>query len=176
MRSSLSFAAKRELLVQTAKRYQSASHVQKSIILYEFVAATGYARKDAIRLLTHPVPPVVAIKRPRTRRYGPVIQAALTVTWRAANGICAKRLVPFLDQLVPSLERHGRLTLTDDERAMLLAISPATADRLLQPRVAFADADDVVPLEVVLRDARDRRVVAAVEVGDDAVDGRQLLA
>jgi hypothetical protein len=128
----LSFPAKRELLIQTAHRYQMASHVQKSIILDEFVAATGYARKYAIRLLTHPVPPTPAIKRPRARRYGPVVQAALTVAWRTANGICAKRLVPFLDQLVPSLERHGHLALTDDERASLLAISPATADRILQ--------------------------------------------
>ena len=132
MRSSLSFPAKRELLVQTANRYQSASHLQKSIILDEFVAATSYARKYAIRLLTHPVPPVLAIKRPRERRYGPVIQEALVIAWRAANGICAKRLVPFLDDLVPSLERHGHLTLADDERAQLLGISPATADRLLQ--------------------------------------------
>jgi hypothetical protein len=129
----LSFPAKRELLVQTANRYQSASHVQKSIILDEFVAATGYARKYAIRLLTHRVPPILPIKRPRERRYGPAIQSALTVAWRAANGICAKRLVPFLDQLVPSLERHGHLTLTDEERSQLLAISPATVDRLLRP-------------------------------------------
>jgi hypothetical protein len=133
VRSSLSFPAKRELLIQTANRYQTASHLQKSVILDEFVAATGYARKYAIRLLTHPVPPILAIKRPRERRYGPAIQDALTVAWRAADGICAKRLVPFLDQLVPSLERHGHLSLTDDERAQLLAISPATADRVLQP-------------------------------------------
>lgn len=132
MRSSLSFPAKRELLTQTSNRYQTASHLQKSIILNEFVAATGYARKYAIRLLTHPVPPIVPNKRPRERRYGPPIQEALAIAWRAANGIRAKRLVPFLPQLVPRLERHGHLTLTDDERAMLLAISPATADRILQ--------------------------------------------
>src|SRR5205085_680490 len=46
----------------------------------------------------------------------------------------AKRLVPFLDQLVPNLERHGHLTLTESERAQLLAISPATADRILKTR------------------------------------------
>jgi hypothetical protein len=131
VRSSLSFAAKRELLLQTATRYQSVAHTQKSIVLDEFIAATGYARKYAIRLLTHPVRAVVSIKRPRARRYGGVVQTALIVAWRATNGICAKRLVPFLEQLVPNLERHGHLILTDAERAQLLAISPATADRLL---------------------------------------------
>ncbi len=112
----MSFRAKRELLLQVSARYQAASHQQKSIILDEFIAATGDARKYAIRLLTQPAPaPVTAITRPRTRRYGPAVQEALRVAWAAANGICGKRLVPFLPEL----------------RAQLLTLSPATADRLL---------------------------------------------
>jgi hypothetical protein len=39
------FRAKRELLFQISGRYQTASHRQKSIILDEFIAVTGYARK-----------------------------------------------------------------------------------------------------------------------------------
>ncbi len=57
----MSFGAKRELLLQVSARYQSASHQQKSIILDEFIAATGYARKYAIRLLTRPAPSPVAV-------------------------------------------------------------------------------------------------------------------
>jgi hypothetical protein len=53
----MSFRAKRELLAQVAPRYQHATHIQKSLILDEFIAATGYARKYAIRLLTQPVAP-----------------------------------------------------------------------------------------------------------------------
>ncbi len=59
------------------------------------------------------------------------MQAALQVAWAAANGICGKRLVPFLPELVPALERHGHLALADEVRAQLLTLSPATADRLL---------------------------------------------
>lgn len=130
----MSFRAKRELLLQVSDRYQGASHQQKSIILDEFIAATGYARKYAIRLLTRPAPPpTAAIARPRARRYGPAVQEALRVAWAAANGICGKRLVPFLPELVASLERHGHLQLTDEVRAHLLSLSPATADRLLRP-------------------------------------------
>ncbi len=130
----MSFRAKRELLLQISVRYQAASHHQKSIILDEFIAATGYARKYAIRLLTRPTPPLpTAITRPRARRYGPAVQEALRVAWAAANGICGKRLVPFLPELVASLERHGHLQLTDEVRAHLLGLSPATADRLLRP-------------------------------------------
>ncbi len=34
---------------------------------------------------------------------------------------------------MPSLERHGHLVLTEEVRALLLRLSPATADRLLRP-------------------------------------------
>jgi len=47
----MSFLAKRELLARVVPRYQSATSQQKSVILDEFVAVTGYARKYAIRLL-----------------------------------------------------------------------------------------------------------------------------
>ncbi len=130
----MSFRAKRELLAQVAPRYQQAVPEQKSLILDEFVAATGYARKYAIRLLaTPPLPPPPAIRRPRAPHYGPAVQAALEVAWAAANFIGAKRLVPFLPKLVPLLEQHGHLALSDEVRSQLLSLSPATADRLLLP-------------------------------------------
>jgi hypothetical protein len=131
----MSFLAKRELLVQVAARYRDATGQQKSRILDEFVAATAYARKYAIRLLTQPqLPPVQPLTRPRPRHYGSDVQAALELAWTAANEVCAKRLVPFLPDLVASLERHGHLALSDEVRAQLLSISPATADRLLHAR------------------------------------------
>lgn len=128
----MSFRSKRELLAQVAPRYQMASRTQKSVILDEFVAATHYARKYAIRLLTRPpLPARSQIRRPRAPQYGAAVQAALEVAWGAANLISARRLVPFLPTLVPVLEQHGHLHLIDAVRTQLLAISPATADRLL---------------------------------------------
>lgn len=61
----MSFQAKRELLAQTAARYQAASHAQRRQILDEFIAVTCYTRKYASRLLRHPPPVVAAISRPR---------------------------------------------------------------------------------------------------------------
>ncbi len=129
----MSFLAKRELLARVAPRYQTAAPQQKSVILDEFVAVTGYARKYAIRLLAHPILVPLPLTRPRERFYGAAVQDALVVAWTAANRICAKRLVPFLPELVSTLERHGHLTLTDAVRDQLLALSPATADRILRP-------------------------------------------
>jgi hypothetical protein len=130
----MSYRSKRELLAQVAPRYQLARHGQKSVMLDEFVAATGYARKYAIRVLTRPPLPALAqIRRPRRPRYGAAVQAALEVAWAAVNFVGAKRLVPFLPALVPILERHHHLTLTEEVRVQLLAMSPATANRLLRP-------------------------------------------
>jgi hypothetical protein len=133
VRSHLSFKSKRELLLQIAPRYREASPALKTVILDEFVAATGYARKYAIRLLSHPVAPKLTIERPRPPHYGPEVQQALHLAWTAANHICAKRLIPFLPTLVESLERHGHLQLSEECRMQLLAMSPATADRILRP-------------------------------------------
>jgi hypothetical protein len=133
MRSHLSFRSKRELLLQIAPRYREASPALKTVILDEFVAATGYARKYAIRLLSHPEAPKLAIERPRPPHYGPEVQQALHLAWTAANHICAKRLIPFLPTLVESLEHHGHLEVSEESRAQLLLMSPATADRILQP-------------------------------------------
>ncbi len=133
MRSHLSYRSKRELLLQIAPRYREASSALKTVILDEFVAATGYARKYAIRLLSHPVTPKLTIERPRAPHYGLEVQQALHLAWTAANHICAKRLIPFLPTLVDSLERHGHLQTSEECRTQLLSMSPATADRILQP-------------------------------------------
>jgi len=133
VRFQMSFQSKREWLAQVAPRYQAAGHAQKSVILNEFIAATGYARKYAIRLLTQPVSLPAPIQRERERHYGKAVQEALTIAWRAANFICAKRLVPFLPELVPALEQHGHLDISPEVRTQLLTLSPATADRILKP-------------------------------------------
>jgi len=130
----MTFQARRELLLHVAPRYCAATPAYKSQILDEFVAVTGYNRKYAIRLLGQKVIAVpVSIKRARARRYGPLVTAALHTAWAATNYVCAKRLVPFLPDLIPALERHGHLRLSPTVRADLLSLSAATADRLLRP-------------------------------------------
>jgi hypothetical protein len=130
----MSFQGKRELLEQVAPRYREAGREQKTVILNEFIGATGYARKYAIRVLTLPITaPTTPIRRPRARQYGKEVQEALVIAWAAANYIGSKRLAPFLEELVPVLEHHGHLRLTEEIRAPLCRISPATIDRILRP-------------------------------------------
>jgi hypothetical protein len=59
--------------------------------------------------------------------------SALVTIWRICGGICGKRLHPILADMVASLERHEELKLDEETKTLLLAVSPATIDRLLQP-------------------------------------------
>lgn len=133
----MSLHARRELLAATALRYQRANKKHKQRTLDEFVKATGYHRKYAITLLKHftseKATPKTKTKRRRARIYNEEVKDALIELWDAANRICSKRLVPCLPLYISALERFGHLKLTAEVRAKLLAISPATVDRLLHP-------------------------------------------
>src|SRR5260370_30379803 len=133
MRSHLSFRSKRELLLEIGPRYREASPALKTVILDEFVAATGYARKYAIRLLSQPVAPKLTIARPRSPYYGLEVQKALHLAWTAANHICAKRLIPFLPTLVEWLERLRHLQLGQECGTRLPLRQPPAAARRLGP-------------------------------------------
>jgi hypothetical protein len=123
-------AARAELLGAIRERYRSGGWPEKSQILDEFVAVTGYHRKHAIRLLSATAAP--AARRGRARCiYGPAVFEALIVLWETSDRVCSKRLKVMIPVLLPALERHGRLELDASVRAQLLAISPATVDRLL---------------------------------------------
>lgn len=130
----MSLQARRELTASIWTRYQKATRSQKAAILDEFVAATGYSRKYAITLLGKPHPPCrskTPAKRCRKRHYGPDVERALLVLWKATDSLCSKRLVPFLPALIETLERHGAVTLSPITKEKLLRLSAATCDRLL---------------------------------------------
>ena len=129
----MSLITRREVILVVSQRYRDARRLDKSRILDEFVAITGYERKYAIQVLNHP-PQERRVRQTRlkARRYTPQVKDALVKLWRITDGLCGKRLVPALPDLVEALQRYGELTLDEPTRTLLLAISPATADRLLQ--------------------------------------------
>lgn len=166
----MSQRSRRELLAVVAPRYCAAHGADRKRILDEFVESSGYHRKYALHLLNHPPKaPAARKKRQRVPSYTPAVQRALITCWRATNGICSKRLVPYLPELVAVLEQHGELQLDAQTKMQVLTLSPATADRLLRaerqhdrphglgttkpgtllkhqiPIRTFADWDDAVP-------------------------------
>lgn len=133
MVKTMSLTARRELLIGVRQTYQDADWRDKGRVLDGFIAATGYERKYAIRLLNSAEAPATPKRRLACQKYDDQVRQALISVWCAANQICSKRLVPFLPQLIEAMERHGHLRLPGDVRARLLSISPATVDRLLRP-------------------------------------------
>jgi hypothetical protein len=154
----LTMRERRAVINATAKRYQHSRKKQRGVILDEFIHTTGYSRKHAAWVLTNWLRKKVFTiggrrtiyvfglqhakpkgknppRRPAT--YGPDIARLLKQLWAIAGGLCGKRLAPFIRDVVPVLERFEELPgLTREQRQKLLAISPATIDRLLAPERA----------------------------------------
>lgn len=122
----------REYAEALRERYLGASRAQKQVLLDTFCVTTGYHRKAAIRLLRRPRPKT-GKRRGRPPRYGLAVVQALTCVWEASGRLCAKRLAPFLPDLVAALERHGELSVSAATRSQLVGLSAATIDRLLRP-------------------------------------------
>lgn len=133
MRQEMSMQAKRELLDAIRPIYKNASLKEKTELLNGFIAGTGYSRKHAVWLLTRGKIREKATRK-RARTYDDAVVELLREIWNAANNICAKRLIPFLPNMLDALERCGHISVEDPlVRERLLSISPATADRLLKP-------------------------------------------
>src|SRR6516165_5312740 len=133
MSTHISKHAKQELLEALHERYRNASKIDKTRILDEFVVLAGCHRKHAIRLLTG-VDPIRHDAHATSRQiYSEAVRETLVLLWEAADRICGKRLKAILPTLIPTMERLGHLRLDPTVRELLLAVSPATIDRLLAP-------------------------------------------
>ena len=131
----MSSRSKKEYLEAIYLRYKRASRRQKAIILDEFCAACGYHRKHAIRLLRKFRRFFKAKKKKNGRiplYRGEALMRPLRRIWLTANLPCSKRLKAVLPLWLPGYaQEHGNLAQEVTEA--LLAISPATIDRILKP-------------------------------------------
>jgi hypothetical protein len=123
--------SRKEYLAKIRGRYRKAGRREKGAILAEFCAVCGYNRKYAIRILN-------ARKREPARKPGPKpvydapVIAHLKALWLATDQMCSRKLTAAIALWLPyyELECGG---LSPDIKAKLLALSPATCDRLLKP-------------------------------------------
>jgi hypothetical protein len=129
----MSKKSKDDLVKRTHPRYLQASRLEKTHILDEFVAATDYHRKHAIRKLRKGIPECRRERRGRKRTYTGDSVRALAEIWRVCGCICGKRLRPFIPEMVVVLERHKELVLDPETKELLLQMSASTIDRRLAP-------------------------------------------
>lgn len=111
-------------------RYARASRKKKGDILDEGCALFGVNRKSLIRAFARKNGGGKREKRGRPALYGDEVLAVLKAIWLAADQPCSKRLVALLPAWLPHYERRAE-TLDAPLRQRILAISHATADRLL---------------------------------------------
>ncbi|UVK48862.1 transposase family protein (plasmid) [Mesorhizobium sp. AR07] len=132
MKTKMTHAMRMELANAVRDRYAAATTKDKRRILEEFIAATGYHEKSAIRVLnSHPKPKHRQIRQ-RLSLYDEAARGALIVLWEASDRVCGKRLKALLPILLPALERNGHLKLEEEIHHKVLSMSAATIDRLLQ--------------------------------------------
>lgn len=136
---------------ELSARFQRSSKKERSQILSDFVQLSGYNRCYAafiLRTCGRKQVRMIGGKRvvfipahargqgaPR-HRWGPyrtkAFLEALKQFWALSDGLCGKRLVAFIREIVPLLERQGRLRIPQLAiREQLVSASAATIDRIL---------------------------------------------
>jgi len=129
-----------------AEQYRRGSKGEKKRLLDQFIEATGYNRSYASRLLRNHGrqvkinPKVVAegdvrVRRRRTgkRKYDEEVIEALTRIWEMLDYISGKRLAAALPAVLERLAAFREFRWRKGLRKKLLAMSPATIDRVLKP-------------------------------------------
>jgi hypothetical protein len=145
----LDMQQRRALTEEIAQRYRAAPKREKSKILDEFTAATGYHRKYASHLLTHwgttrlvqggggTVEVKVAHgaqlpeRRGRPRTYDTEVVEGLEKVWAAFGMMCGKYLAAAIRTHMHEPAFLAGLALSTRVREKLQLMSPATIDRLL---------------------------------------------
>jgi hypothetical protein len=132
----LNMRQKQALSSVVKNRYRRSNKKQKTKILNEFIKNTRYNRSYARRILGS-----LTVRRTDKRRRQKIIRKRiydqsvfypLRKVWIAADGICGKRLQPFLPELVRVLKRENELKITKKTETKLLTVSSATIDRMLK--------------------------------------------
>jgi len=128
-------AEKHAVTRRLAEEYRRAAKGRKGEILDTLCSITGYSRDHAGRLLRAGPPPKRQKKRRRSRprTYDADVLFALRRIWATLDGICGKRLVAALPEMVAVMERCCELSVSGEVRGKLLTVSAATIDRLLAP-------------------------------------------
>lgn len=134
----LNMRERQSLTAQIVRRYQKAKKLEKTQILDEFVANTGYNRSYARRVIGvakhHDFRTHKRIHRIRPHTYVPgVILKPLSKLWDISNYVCGKRLAPLIVDYLFVLRRDKVWEYSTSIDDQLKTISPATIDRLLAP-------------------------------------------
>jgi hypothetical protein len=126
----MTIAERYQYLRRMQPRYRAATKKEKGKLLDEMGIHTGLHRKSLLRLLGGEIRRQRR-RRERSKEYGPEVDAALELIWKALDYICAERLTPNLVDTAELLARHQELQLSPSLRAQLARINVSTVRRHL---------------------------------------------
>ena len=132
-------SARAEITAKYARAYRAAPKGERTRLLDEVVAVTGWSRDNARRRLREAAKPRPAKRRrQRERRYSYDAVKVLQRVWVFSGFECGKYLAVAMPTLLDALERHrelvpGKARYSPEVRAELEAMSAATIDRYLAP-------------------------------------------
>ena len=138
----MNMRTRKEVSKAVAIRYRNETRKGKKSILDEFCKITGYNRDYATSLLRAKAINSSGKKRkPKQSSYGtgrPPQYTDQTLhilikLWNLFDRLCAKRLAVFIKTALPSLRLDPFLGISPDQELLLMAISPATIDRMIKP-------------------------------------------
>jgi hypothetical protein len=133
----LNLAERKAVSETVAVRYVLAGKREKSRILDELCAMTGWHRNHARKALKVALQPkIVTARSPRPVTYGDDVIAALVLCWTVLGMPAGKRLAPMLGELVGVLRHFRELNIDEDTAELLVSMSAATIDRRLAPERA----------------------------------------
>lgn len=121
----MSNEVQRQYLDKVRARYEKATKRQKTLILDEFCKVCEITRKHAIMLLNEQPRSLPPRPGPKTI-YGKDIEDHVVILWRAMRRMCSKKMVAAIP-----LWLDYYFGISPDERRLLLKVSSATVDRIL---------------------------------------------
>jgi len=125
--------ARKEYAAVVRDRYwKTHSKKEKSLILDEYCANTGQARKYVIRKLRARENPDPKPRKRRQAVYNGQVTAALAKIWEIFDYPCGQRLRPLVESQTDRLRQFGELPISDEVAAKLKKMSAATIDRKLK--------------------------------------------
>ena len=127
----MSNSAKKEYLEEIKKRYFLSSKSDKTLILDEFCTVCGFNRKYAIRIIRKKVTHPNRKKGRHIKYYSLALISFLKDLWVMTNLAYSKRLRAAIALWLPYYQPGNNNPLGDEDRKLLLEISPRTIDRLL---------------------------------------------